>query len=83
MNTKLIWMPLKGEGINVWVQVEGQIVGDSTFRVKGPKPEGQNWAYAPDTIVRCEPKILLDRKTRGLFVVEPVAPSDDEDDGSE
>ena len=74
--TATIWMPLQGEGQDVWVQVEAEVVGDSTFRVKGPEPEGQNWAYAPDAIVRCEPKILIDMKTRGLFVVEEV-PKDD------
>ena len=51
---------------------ERAVVGDSTFRVKGPEPDGQNWAYAPDAIVRCEAKILIDMKTRGLFVVEEV-----------
>ena len=72
-------MPLKGEPINVWVQVEAEPVGDSTFRVEGPEPEGQSWSYAPNTIVRCEIKILVDRRTPGLFVIESVEPDDDED----
>ena len=70
--TATIWMPLQGEGQDVWVQVEAEVVGDSTFRVKGPEPEGQNWAYAPDAIVRCEQKKLIDLRTLGFFVIEEV-----------
>jgi hypothetical protein len=70
--TATIWMPLQGEGLDVWVQVEAEVVGDSTFRVKGPEPEGQNWAFAPDALVRCEQKTLIDLRTLGLFVVEEV-----------
>jgi hypothetical protein len=65
-------MPLQGEGIDVWVQVDAIVVGDSTFKVLGPQPEGQCWAYEPDSIVRCVTKILVDRRTRGLFAVERV-----------
>ena len=70
--TATIWMPLQGEGKDVWVQVEAEVVGDSTFRVLGPQPDGQSWTFAPDTIVRCVPKILIDRRRRGLFAVERV-----------
>ena len=74
-------MPLLGEGIGVWVQVEAEVVGESTFRVKGPEPTGQAWSFAPDTIVRCEAKILVDCRTRGLFAVESLTEdNDDEDD---
>lgn len=79
MNAKVIWMPLKGEGIDVWVQVEAEVVGESTFRVKGPEPTGQTWSFAPDTVVRCEAKILIDRLTRGLFAVESLASDEDDD----
>jgi len=70
--TATIWMPLQGEGQDVWVQVEAEVVGDSTFRVKGPEPDGQNWAYAPDAIVRCKKQKLIDMKTDGLFAVEEL-----------
>ena len=70
--TATIWMPLQGEGIDVWVQVEAIVVGDSTFKVVGPEPDGQRWTFGPDTVVRCVPKILIDRRTRGLFAVERV-----------
>jgi hypothetical protein len=74
--TATIWMPLQGEGQDVWVQVEAEVVGDSTFRVLGPEPDGQAWAYAPNTVVRCVPKLLIDRRTRGLFVVEELPDED-------
>jgi hypothetical protein len=70
--TATIWMPLLGEGIDIWVQVEAEVVNDNTFRVIGPQPDNQSWAYAPGTLVRCVAKILLDRRTRGLFVVERI-----------
>jgi hypothetical protein len=70
--TATIWMPLQGEGNDVWVQVEAEVVGDSTFRVLGPQPENQSWTFKPDTVVRCIPKILVDRRTRGLFAVERI-----------
>ena len=70
--TATVWMPLQGEGQDVWVQVEAEVVGDSTFRVLGPEPDGQAWAYGPDAIVRCEQKKLIDLRTLGLFVVEEL-----------
>ena len=70
--TATIWMPLQGEGQDVWVQVEAEVVGDSTFRVLGPEPDGQAWAFGPDAIVRCEQKKLIDLRTLGLFIIEEL-----------
>jgi len=70
--TATIWMPLQGEGQDVWVQVEAIVVGDSTFRVVGPEPDGQTWAYAPNKVVRCVTKVLIDHRTRGLFAIEEL-----------
>jgi len=70
--TATIWMPLQGEGQDVWVQVEAEVVGDSTFRVLGPEPDGQAWAFGPDAIVRCEQKKLIDLRTLGLFAIEEL-----------
>ena len=49
-----IYMPLLNEGTEVWRPVEAVPLGRDTYRVEGAVPEGEEWAFAPGTDVRCE-----------------------------
>ena len=51
-----IYMPLLNEGEGLWRPVEATPLSLETFRVEGEIPEGEEWAFAPGTIVRCERK---------------------------
>ena len=51
---EIILMPLIDEGTEVWRPVEAEPVGDGAWRVLGPVPYGETWAFAPGTVVRCE-----------------------------
>jgi hypothetical protein len=43
--TVTLHMPLPGEGVDVWRPVEAEVVGDDTYRVLGPVPEDEIWAF--------------------------------------
>jgi hypothetical protein len=51
---EIILMPLIDEGADVWRPVEAEPLGDGAWRVLGPAPYGETWAFAPGTVVRCE-----------------------------
>jgi hypothetical protein len=46
-----IYMPLEGEGTDVWVPVSAQAVGGMRYLVGGPAPADQHWRFAPGTVV--------------------------------
>ena len=49
-----IYMPLLDEGTDVWRPVEATHLGGDLYRVHGPIPEGEVWAFHAETMVRCE-----------------------------
>lgn len=53
-----IYMPLLNEGTDVWRPVEATLVSADTYRVDAEMPEGEEWAFAPGTVVHCERKAL-------------------------
>jgi hypothetical protein len=53
-----IHMPLLDEGTDVWRPVKAERMSDDTFRVLGPVPETEEWAFPPGTIVRCRYQTL-------------------------
>jgi hypothetical protein len=48
-----IEMPLLNEGIDVWRPVKAERVSNDAYRVLGPVPDDEDWAFSPGTIVRC------------------------------
>jgi len=58
-------MPLLDKGTDVWRPVAAEPVSDATYRILGSIPDipdipdGEQWAFLPGTIVRCEFKLLL------------------------
>lgn len=66
-----IYMPLLNKDTFVWSLVEAEQVTDECFTVLGPTPKGEDWAFPPGTVVRCENRILSNDKV-GLVAVEGV-----------
>jgi hypothetical protein len=47
-----IHIPLLNEGTTVWRPAEAEQLSNGTFRILGPIPEGEEWAFVPgDTVV--------------------------------
>ena len=55
-----IYMPLLDEGIDVWRPVDAERIGPKIFRVIGPVPEGEAWAFQTGEIIHCQEKQLSD-----------------------
>ena len=55
-----IYMPLLGEGVDVWRPVEATPVGDHRYRVESTPAEDEEWAFATGSIVRCERRSFSD-----------------------
>lgn len=67
-----IYMPLLNEGTEVWRPVEASHLKGDTYRVEGPVPEDEEWAFAPGTLVCCEPKTFSDGEN-GLTAVSAAS----------
>lgn len=55
-----LYMPLLGEGTEVWRPVEAEPTIDGYYRIVGEVPDEEAWTFAPGTIVRCEWRDLGD-----------------------
>jgi hypothetical protein len=51
-----IYMPLLDEGVDVWRPVKATKLTTDTYRIEGPIPDDEEWAFAPGSVVRCERK---------------------------
>ncbi len=51
-----IYMPLLDEGTNVWRPVTAECLGQGTYRIIGPQPHDEKWAFAPGTVVAGKPR---------------------------
>jgi len=51
-----IYMRLLNEGASSWRPVDATPLSLDTFRIEGEIPDGEEWEFAPGTIVRCERK---------------------------
>lgn len=49
-----IYMPLLNEGADAWRPVEVTPLQGAVYRVEGPMPTGEEWEFAPGTIVECK-----------------------------
>jgi hypothetical protein len=55
-----VLVPLVGEGTEVWRPASAVRVRPGVFRLGGPVPEGEAWAFAPGELVRCEVRMFAD-----------------------
>jgi hypothetical protein len=74
--TVTIFMPLVGEAVEVWRPVSA-IPSGRFFQVMGPEPDDEDWAFKPEALVRCAPKVFADG-TSGLTVVAAAGNHDGE-----
>jgi hypothetical protein len=71
MSIETVHMPLLNEGTNVWRPVSAETQDDGAFRILGPVPEGEEWAYQPGEVVKAKHHVFADG-TEG-FVAESAA----------
>jgi len=62
-------MPLLNEGIDVWRPVAAKALDGGTYRILGPMPDGEQWAFTPGSIVSSQ------LQTFGNGEEQPVAVS--------
>jgi hypothetical protein len=55
-----IYMPLLNEGTATWRPVAAERLNEETFRVIGPMPDDEQWAFPPGSAVTVAPKVFSD-----------------------
>jgi hypothetical protein len=55
-----IYMPLLGEGVDVWRPVAAEHLEGSTYRIADPVPSDEHWTYPTNTKVVCEARTFSD-----------------------
>jgi hypothetical protein len=65
-----IYMPLLDENVDVWRPVEATQLADDLYRVHGPVPDEETWAFAAESVVKCEYRTFDD----GERVLAATAP---------
>ena len=63
---------LVGEGTDVWRPVPAVRVAPGVYRLGGPVPEGESWAFSPGELVRCASRAFSGGE-QGLAAFERVA----------
>jgi len=53
-------MPLVGEGTDCWRPVRAEQTGVDIFKVVDKIPANENWAFAPESRVRCRDRVFAD-----------------------
>ena len=66
-----VYVPLVDEGVDVWRPVAAEPVGPMLFRLTGPVPDGEAWAFEPGAVVRCYERTFADG-SRGPAAFERV-----------
>jgi hypothetical protein len=56
--TETIYVELLDEGVDVWRPVEADREDDDVVRLPDHAPEGEQWAFAPGSRVRCEQRSI-------------------------
>lgn len=64
-------MPLLNEGTDVWRPVQATLVSADAYRVEGEMLDGEEWMFAPGSLVRCELRTFSDGE--GLTAVGAAA----------
>jgi hypothetical protein len=66
-----IYMPLLNEGTSAWRPVSAERLGTNKFRVVGPMPDDEEWAFAPDSLVTAIHH-LFDDGSSGFVAVSKI-----------
>jgi len=66
MPFEIIYIPLLEEGTNVWRPASAERLDEDTFRILGPVPEDELWAFGPGENVVVKNYVFSDG-TRGLI----------------
>ncbi len=74
-----IYMPLVNEGTDVWAPVWADPFGRGFWRVRGPLPLGQLWAFPPGSVVAVVHRTFSSGEA-GLVALESFGPAPPECD---
>jgi hypothetical protein len=58
-----IYMPLLNEGTAVWRPVTAERINGEAYRVRGPMPDDEEWAFAPGSVVTVAPRLFADGRS--------------------
>jgi hypothetical protein len=64
MSFETIHIPLLEEGTNVWRPASAERLSESIFRILGPIPEGESWAFGPGEQVVVKNHVFADGTSR-------------------
>ena len=64
MTSAGLLMPLLDEGTEVWRPVAVEPLGAGAYRILGPMPEDEAWAFAPGSVVVSQLRIFADGEER-------------------
>ena len=67
-----VYVELLDEGTICWRSVMATWVAWNHFRLSGPVPKTEVWAFQPGEVVACRPKLFQDRRV-GLVAYKRVA----------
>jgi len=70
MATRIVYVELLDEGVDVWRPVEAVEDGDA-FLLPATAPDGEHWRFSPGIRVRCEPRELCEGSA---LVATEIAP---------
>ena len=71
MPIEIIHIPLLEEGTNVWRPASAERLSEDTFRILGPMPQGELWAFGPGEEVVVKRHVFSDG-TSGLAADRPA-----------
>ncbi len=72
MSVETVYMPLVGDGVDVWRPVLAERLETGRYRVLGPMPETELWQFPPASIVQVEMRLL----SEGEALVAVAAPQE-------
>jgi hypothetical protein len=55
-----VYVALLVEGVDAWRPVGATLQPNGTYRLDDAQPDGEAWAFAPGSVVRCERRSLSD-----------------------
>lgn len=58
--TVQIYVALLDEGVDVYRRVTATLIGPMIYKLSGPVPDDEKWAFQPGELVICEERWLSD-----------------------
>lgn len=68
MTSTIMFVPLLNEGTEVWRPVAVESLKDGTYRVLGPVPDDEVWAFPPGSIVASQLRTFSDGEEQPVAV---------------